>query len=601
MASETVPVLSEIQAKSATQKPPRYWPGVVLVAAYWIFQLCCRRLELSMFVLFVSRMAVLALLVLCFSIWWLAYRRIARRERWFAIAVTFIGAALAVPLSTLGLWIIAFGLPWVFTLSLAWLIVSKRASPRLRLGGLAAAVWLVWGFSSLLRMDGLSGDQESEIHWRWEPTAEELFLRERKDATPDAPSDVAATAVELAAGDWPQFRGLNRDGRVNEGKLNLDWKTSPPGLLWKKRVGPSWSSVILVNGRLYTQEQRGPMEAVVCYEAATGRELWVHEEPGRFEEGVSGPGPRATPTFAGGRIYASGASGKLSCLDAADGHEIWTRDLVADSGAAVPQWGFSSSPLVLAGLVVAFAGGPNDSGLLAYRAQTGEPAWKIPTGKITYSSPQAVSLHGTEQILFASERGIVGVEPSSGAVLWEYSLEKEMTQPTIQPHIIGDSKVLIPSSDGLSLLEIRHTEGVWTVERRWRSRALRPAFNDVVLHGGAIYGFDEGIFCCVDLQTGTRRWKEGRYGHGQVLLLADSSLLLVMTESGQAVLLEANPDGHKELGRFQAIQGKTWNHPIIAHGRLYLRNSEEMACYELGLSDSGTNAPPATPAIPAPR
>lgn len=582
MASETMPARSEIRVPQQTERPPRYWPGVVLVAAYWIFELFCRRLELSMFALFFSRMGVLALLILCFSIWWLTNRRIGRRERWFAAAVILVGAAVAIPLSTMGLWVIAIGLPYVFTVGLVWLIVSKRASPRLRRWGLWAAVWVVWGCLSLLRVDGLSGDQQSDIHWRWEPTAEELFLRERKDATPDAPSQATATVVEWVAGDWPQFRGLNRDGRVKEGKLNLDWKTSPPRLLWKKRVGPSWSSLILAGGRLYTQEQRGPMEAVVCYEAATGRELWVHEEQGRFEEGVSGPGPRATPTFAGGRIYATGAGGKLSCLDAADGRAIWTRDLVADSGAAVPQWGFSGSPLVVAGWVVAFAGGPNDCGLLAYRAETGELTWKVATGKITYSSPQVVSLDGAKQILFPSDRGLAGIEPSSGAVLWEYSLEKEMTQPAIQPHVIGDTKVLIPSSDGLSLLTVRHQKDAWTAERIWRSRALRPAFNDVVLHEGAIYGFDEGIFCCIDLQTGKRRWKEGRYGHGQVLLLADSSLLLIMTESGQVVLLEANPVEHKELGRFQALKGKTWNHPIIAQGRLYLRNSEEMACYELG-------------------
>lgn len=582
MTTETTLTLSESQVKPETEKPPRYWPGVLILAAYWIFQLTCRRLELSMGVLFLSRLAVLALLLLSFSIWWLTNRRVRRGERWFAVAVTLGGAAVAIPftLSTLGVAILGVGLPWVFTVGLAWLIVSKRLSLRPRRWGLWATVWLVWGFFSLIRWTGLSGDQQGEWQWRWQPTAEELFLRERERSTPSA-AVAAEAVVQLQAGDWPQFRGLHSDGRVEAGKLDLDWKTSPPRLLWKKRVGPGWSSVIVVGGRLFTQEQRGPMEAVVCYDAATGDELWVHEESGRFYEGVSGLGPRATPTFAGGRIFAAGPSGKLSCLDAANGRAIWTRDLVAETGATVPQWGFSSSPLVIDGLLVAFAGGPDDSGLLAYRAETGELAWKVVTGKSTYTSPQLATLDGIEQVLFLSDRGLVGIEPSSGAVLWEYSLANEMALPAIQPHVLGDTKVLIPSGDGLSLIEVRRQEGAWTTERLWHSRKLRPSFNDVVIHKGAIYGFDEGIFGCIDVQTGARHWKEGRYGHGQVVLLADSSLLLVAAENGQLVLLEANPEEHKELGRFQAIEGKTWNHPVIAHSRLYLRNSEEMACYEL--------------------
>jgi outer membrane protein assembly factor BamB len=584
MTSETLWASSEAQGKSETTKPPRYWPGVVLTAVYWTYELICRRLDLSMGVLFLSRMAALAFLDLGFTIWWLTNRRIARGERWFAVAVTLAGAALVFPVlpPSGSLLLLVFWLPRVFTAGGLWLLVSKKASPRLRRWGLGAVVWLLWVYLSLLRWDGLSGDQQAEIHWRWEPTAEELFLREQKRSTPHAPPNAGEAVVEYTAGDWPEFRGPHRDGRVETGKPNLDWQTAPPRLLWKKRVGPGWSSVIVVGGRLFTQEQRGPMEAVVCYEAATGRELWAHEEPGRFDEGVSGPGPRATPTFAGGRLYAASASGKLSCLDAASGRIIWTRDLVVDSGAAIPQWGFSSSPLVIAGLVVAFAGGQQDCGLLAYRAETGEPVWTAATGKSSYSSPQAVSLDGTEQVLFLSDRGLVGIEPSRGTVLWEHFLGNEQTLPMIQPHVIGDTGVLIQSGDGLSLLEVRQREGTWTAQRHWRSRALRPSFNDVVVHKETIYGFDEGTFCCIDLQTGARRWKKGRYGHGQVVLLTDSSLLLVAAENGQVVLLEANPNEHTERGRFQAIKGKTWNHPVLAHGRLYLRNSDEIACYELG-------------------
>jgi outer membrane protein assembly factor BamB len=137
------------------------------------------------------------------------------------------------------------------------------------------------------------------------------------------------------------------------------------------------------------------------------------------------------------------------------------------------------------------------------------------------------------------------------------------------------------------LLEVKRDGGAWSVTQRWASQRLKPSFNDFVVHDGFIYGFDNNVFCCLDLQTGKRRWKEGRYDHGQVLLLAEPGLLLVVSERGEAVLLAARPDRHEELGRFQAVEGKTWNHPVLAHGRLYVRNATEIACYEL--------APPKTP------
>ena len=585
MTSDTMSALSPIQAERTTapaMKPPRYWPAVGILAAYWAFAFFFRRLEPSMGVLFFSRLAALALLLLLFSIWWLTNRRLARGERWLTVAVTLAGAALAVPFtwSTIGPAVVLIGLPFVFTVGTLWLLASKWAAPGVRRWGLWAAIWLVWGGFTLVRFNGLSGDQETEVHWRWTPTAEELFLAEHHRSTGDAAtSDVAA--VESMPGDWPEFRGPRRDGRVEDRGLTADWKTTPPRLVWKKRVGPGWSSVIVAGGRLFTQEQRGPAEAVVCYEADTGRELWAYEQAGRFEEYVSGPGPRATPTFVHGRIYAAGAGGKLNCLDAASGRRIWSRDLAAETGAAVPQWGFSSSPVVVEGLVVTFAGGPQDQGLLAYRAETGEPVWKVATGKSTYSSPQLVSLQRTPQILFVSDRGLIGVEPSSGGVLWEQTLSTGQALPAIQPHIVGDAEILVQSGDGLSLVEVRRQDGVWSAEPRWTSRALRPSFNDVVIHDDTIYGLDEGIFCAVDLRTGERRWKEGRYGHGQVLLLAEPSLLLVVSEKGEAILLSAHPERHEELARFQAIEGKTWNHPAFAGGRLYVRNGEEIACYDV--------------------
>ena len=449
-----------------------------------------------------------------------------------------------------------------------------------------AVLFLTWGAFTLIRMNGLSGDLRADLHWRWSRTPEEVYLAERAPATATAP---AGGELTLRPGDWPGFRGPDRDGAVHGVRIATDWDTAPPRPVWRQRVGPAWSSVAVVGDRLFTQEQRGDAEAVVCLDAATGREVWAHQDAGRFWDAQSGAGPRATPTFADGRVYALGGRGTLNCLDAATGERQWSRDITADAGAKVPIWGFSSSPLVAGGVVIVFAGGDGPKGLLAYRTDSGEPAWAAPVGGTSYSSPQLVTIGGQPQVLFLSDRGLTAVNPGSGAVLWQHAGAAPGAPQAIQPHLVGDAQVLLPAETalGLELIDVPPGEQSGSPAPRWTSRDLQPSYNDFVVHDGCLYGFDGSLFCCVDGRTGKRRWKEGRYGHGQVLLLADQPLLLVVAESGEAVLVAANPERHEELGRFQALDGKTWNHPVIAHGRLYVRNAEEMACYELGQLPAG--------------
>jgi outer membrane protein assembly factor BamB len=345
---------------------------------------------------------------------------------------------------------------------------------------------------------------------------------------------------------------------------------------------------VIVGNRLFTQEQRGEIEAVVCLDSATGRELWVHQDRARFSENLGGVGPRATPTFAEGRIYALGATGILNCLDAATGEPTWSRNITVDSGAnegKLPIWGFSSSPLVVNEIVIVFAGGEGQQNILAYRAESGEVAWTAPASHDSYASPQLVSLSGEDQILFFGDLGLTAVDPASGTVLWEHAVAAPGEPRSVQPHLLGGTQVLLSGANsGTAMVDVTRDGDEWHSAERWISKDLKPFFNDYVIHDGFIYGFDGKIFCCVDSQTGKRRWKQGRYGNGQVLLIADQALLLVISESGEAVLLAANPKQHEELGRFQAVTGKTWNHPVIAHDRLYVRNAEEAACYELKLA-----------------
>jgi len=436
-------------------------------------------------------------------------------------------------------------------------------------------------------MDGLDGDLVARMRWRWSPKPEDDFIAQRAKsvANPTASADAKSSKppLEVRSGDWPIFRGPTRDSVVQNVKIDTDWQKSPPKQVWRKRVGPGWSSVIIVDGRLFTQEQHDQAEAVVCLNADTGEEIWSHEDKdARFWDSQSEAGPRATPAFANGYIYAMGGTGILNCLDAATGEKKWSRNVVKETEAPLPMWGFSSSPLVVDGKVNVFAGGKDEQGLVAYDAKTGEPAWHANTGPISYSSAQLASINGKPQILFVSDEGMISVDPETGKSFWKFDAPGHGMWRAVQPTMVGDKGVLFGSEDlGLVSLDLSQEQENWTASRHWTSNDMKPAYNDMVVLDGNIYGIDGAILSCVDAETGHRKWKGGRYGHGQLLLLPDQKLLLVATEKGEVALVSADPKKFNELAKFQAIEGKTWNHPVVAHGNLYVRNAEEMACYKL--------------------
>jgi outer membrane protein assembly factor BamB len=571
-------------------KPVLLWPAVVVLALYWTGHVLVGRLETFYFVGFLFNLGSTALLAIFFLAWWWFSRRIPLRSRMYGFLLITVVALIVEPFchQSIGWWgLLMSGLPVVMTAWVLWMIVAKQLPGSGRRAGSVAVIALAFGYFTLIRMDGLDSNLRADINWRWTPSAEDLFLAEKgspADGTTHARrSSQAAEAVVLRPGDWPEFRGPDRDGVYHGVRIATNWNTSPPKLAWRRRAGPAWSSVIVVGGRLYTQEQRGEQEAVVCYDAATGQELWSHEDTTRFFESVSGAGPRATPTFADGRIFAVGGTGVLNCLDAGSGNRYWTRNIAADADARPPQWGYSGSPLVADGLVIVFAGGDGDKNLFAYRAVSGESAWAAPAGRMSYSSPQLATLAGRRQCLMLSDYGLTAVDPATGTVLWKGGAEMPGAPRTVQPHAVGPDQLLVGTYEltSVTLLDVKPESDTWHAVPRWTSKDLKPEFPDLVVHNGHAYGFDVSIFCCLDLSTGRRHWKEGRYGRGQVVLLADQGLLLVTSEGGEAILLAADPQRHQELGRFQALDGKTWNHPVIAHDRLYLRNAEEIACYEL--------------------
>jgi outer membrane protein assembly factor BamB len=565
----------------------------LVLGIFWILYSGIRWSDLAVSLGFTGFLLVFgagALTILLFAVWWLAASRLGWAERLGLLGVAVfvgVGVAILADKSALG-FILMPGLPLVLTVWTFGLLVMRNWRPQRRRLALAGALCVTWSAFLLVRTEGVAGDFQYVLRWRWIRTPEQEYLAER-DRSGEANSPVAKReSLTLRQGDWPGFRGQNRDGCVRDVRIATDWQATPPKLLWQRRIGPAWSSVAVVGERLFTQEQLGPQEAVTCLDSTSGRTLWTHQDVARHEDGQGGAGPRATPRFAEGRIFALGATGILNCLDAVSGDPKWSRNITADAGTTVPVWGFSSSPLVVGDLVVVFAGSEGSDSqktLLAYHADSGEPAWSAPAGKSSYSSAQLASLGDKTQLLFVSDGGLFAFDPSSGALLWRHPTPgASFGIPRVaQPRTVGADSILFDAGADVGTARITLTSDakIWISKERWVSRQLKPSFNDFVSHDHAVYGFDGRVFTCVDLETGKRLWKEGRYGSGQVLLLADQALLVVVTEEGEVVLVQASSKEHHELGRFQAVTGKTWNHPVIAHGRLYIRNAQEIACFEL--------------------
>jgi outer membrane protein assembly factor BamB len=404
------------------------------------------------------------------------------------------------------------------------------------------------------------------------------------ESVPTPVPDVAnpPPLMEATGPMWTDFRGANREGRYTEGPIRTAFPSGAPDLLWRQPVGGGYASFVIANGRAYTIEQRRDREVVAAYNVLTGRELWTHGWAALFSEIMGGDGPRATPVWDSGRIYALGASGHLAVLDAGSGKPIWSKNILTENQAENVAWGMSNSPLIVEEKVIVTPGGPSGRSVVAYDKSTGERLWGALDDRAAYMSPMLMTLAGRRQVVLATAARIVSLTPEDGKLLWEYPWVTMQGINSAQPIATDANHVFVSAGydHGSVLLEIEEAGGGLSAKAVWENRNLKNRFNSSVLHDHYIYGFDEGIFACIDARTGERKWKGGRYGYGQALLAGDH--ILVLTESGEVVLLEATPEAHREVARFSAIEGKTWNHPAIAGGILLVRNAREMAAFRLG-------------------
>ncbi|MGA2594876.1 MAG: PQQ-binding-like beta-propeller repeat protein [Bryobacteraceae bacterium] len=381
---------------------------------------------------------------------------------------------------------------------------------------------------------------------------------------------------------WTDFRGPNRAGVYAETEIDTTWPATGLPRLWKQPVGGGYASFTVAEGRAYTIEQRRKQEAITAYDIETGRELWAFTYPALFDEILGGAGPRATPVYHDGLVYSLGAKGDLYCVSAKTGKPVWSKNILTDNAAKNPMWGMAGSPLIVDEKVIVTPGGAEGRSIVAYARLTGEPLWHALNDPAGYTSPILATLAGRRQIVWISASRAVGLAPENGDLLWEYAFPAQMGMNCSQPVVVDETHVLLSSAPGpgAALLEIAKAGEAFAAHAVWQNTRLKNKFNSSVLYQGYIYGMDEAILACMDPKTGELKWKGGRYGYGQLLLAG--GYLVVLTEQGDVVLVRATPEGHQELARFSAIEGRTWNIPAIDNGLLLVRNATEMACFRLG-------------------
>jgi outer membrane protein assembly factor BamB len=616
----------------ATRKPLRLWPGVVAVVLQWLGVLFF--LVAPQGGIYGMLGAVLAGVIVV--LWWLFFSRAPWLERLGALVLMPV-AVVAVRLVVhptiarggMGKMLYFFSIPFLCLALVAWAAATRRLSAGPRRLALVAAILLGCSVLTLLRTAGVSGDGRADLHWRWTPTPEDRLLAQSRSEPltlasppaahapvetqptpasesrtravsappaakasekraeapaphgPAAPPPVApAAASESSAAEWPGFRGPARDGAIHGAAIATDWSASPPRELWRRAIGPGWSSFAVHGELIYTQEQRGEDELVSCYKLHTGEPVWRHGDPTRHWDSEGGVGPRATPTLGDGRVYTIGGPGLLNALDAGSGAVAWSRNVAAETGVESPGWGFAGSPLVVGNVVIVAASGR----LAAYDLASGERRWLGPEGGGGFSSPHLATIGGVPQVLLLRGARSTSVAPADGTLLWEHKAQPGVS--IVQPALTVEGDVLVASGDsmggnGIRRLAVAHGPAGWSVSERWMSNGLKPYFNDFVVHKGHAFGFDGSILSCIDLADGQRKWKGGRYGHGQLVVLPDQDLLLVLSEEGELALVKATPDAFTEIARVPALHGKTWSHPALAGDVLLVRNGEEMAAFRL--------------------
>lgn len=388
--------------------------------------------------------------------------------------------------------------------------------------------------------------------------------------------------------DWPQFRGLHRDGVSQETDLRETWADGPPRMVWVTPIGQGFSAVSIVGDRCFSMygledEASEGGEFAASFDAATGRELWRTRMGNYFTEEF-GNGPRATPTVVDGVAYCVGSFGDFLALNADTGDIIWQLNLKDDLGMIQPRFGYSVSPLVHQGHVIIDLGGGPGKAFAALDAKTGSQVWTSQDGGPHgpgYSSPILISNPDHPQYVFTTGSGLVGLTPD-GIALWTFTGGPQ--GPMSMPVFVPPHGVFASNADdvGAVMVSLEEKQDQFNANEAWQLKTMRNNWSSSVTIDGHIYGFDHAALKCLDAATGDVKWVQRGYGKGSLIAVGEH--LLVLTDRGQLVLAKIDPQGFSPLGRFAALDGKSWTAPSFSGGRVYLRNLTEMACYDLRLT-----------------
>lgn len=393
------------------------------------------------------------------------------------------------------------------------------------------------------------------------------------DSIPSASSEPAGSAT-----DWIQFRGPHRDGVSPELGLLHEWPEDGPEECWRRPFGEGFSAVTVADGGLYTLFADAEHELAVRLDPRTGEEVWRTPIGPRFDEPL-GNGPRSTPTWDGERLYVLSSTGTFHALDPEDGSKIWSLDAQKELEARMPVRGFTSSPLIEGDLVIVELGGADGKGVVAFDRVSGELRWGSRETPAGHASPLAVTIDGVRQVIHLATAGreLASLLPD-GSVYWTHPWPPGAIA---MPVFIPPDRIFVSASADIGATVVRvHTEnGEPVVDEVWKDRVMKNHFSSSVLYEGTLYGFDNGTFKAIDPATGEQRWAKRGLGKGS--LIAADGLLLVLSDRGKLVLVEATAEEYRELSSVQALTGKTWTLPALAGGRVYLRDHDEIVCLEV--------------------
>lgn len=408
-------------------------------------------------------------------------------------------------------------------------------------------------------------------------------------------SFVLGAAVQ--AQDWAFYHGPTTDGAI---PLKMGaWPAEGLKPVWKTKVSEGFSSITVKGSRAFTLELRtwdgALLETLLALDSNTGKELWAKPlgsikindggQSGTADNG-GGDGPRSTPTVDGEFVYTCSAKLVVSCFKVADGAPVWSKDLAKDFGGHNIGWQSAQSPLV-EGELVLVAGGGDGQALIAFNKATGEVVWKAENDLMTHSTPVVASIHGVRQAIFFTQKGLVSVAPATGKVLWRYGFPYS-TSTAMTPSVLGD---IVYCSAGYhntaGAARIDFKDGQFTSTELWRLRGPEKInhWSSPVEKDGYVYGvfgfksYGKAPVKCVEAATGKEMWAKDGFGPGNLILVGDK--LVVLSDKGEVVLVQADPKQYTELSRFQAVSGKCWGTPSVANGKLYVRSAKEAACFTL--------------------